>query len=112
MGTLNMKNMFYIILLILGIFNASFAIEIYVEKQRPTSTISIYITDNKYDPNLNAIVYIASSKYEAGNKWYLWYITDNRYEHYVTRAFFTTRKYDAHWIVYITKHKSEAKWIR
>jgi len=112
MGTLDVKKVLYILMLIIGITSPLFAIEIYKENQQYSADIKIFITDNKYDQRLNAIVYIADSKYEAGDKYYIWHYTKNRYEPCVTRAYFTSNKYDADWVIYITKHKSEAKWIR
>jgi hypothetical protein len=112
MGTLDMKKMLCILMLIIGITSPLFAIEIYKENQQYNAGIKIYITNNKYEQGLNAIVYITDSKSEAGDKWYLWHYTKDKYEKGVTRAYFTDRKYDADWIIYIAKHKSEAKWIK
>jgi hypothetical protein len=110
----DMKKLLFTSLLILFFVSQSFSIEVFREEKEIHSrdVVLVYISDNKYDTKLNAIVYITEYKSEAGDKMYLWHFTKARYAHNVTRIFFTKNKYEADWIIYITNTKSEAEWIK
>lgn len=103
-----MKLLYILVLLVVTISN-SFAIEVYREKNRHDGIV-VYKTENKYEANI--IVYITESKSEAGQKWFLWHYTTDRYSPKTQHIYFADSKYSADLIVYITKHKSEAKWIK
>lgn len=106
-----MKKLWLISILLLMMSYQAFSGNVFIVKHKSDADVVVYVTNNRYDNNLNLLVYVTRDKNEAKNCDEVWYRVNYSSEANI-KIYFTKNKSEADIIVSYVSHKYEAGWRR